>query len=139
MKTLITCGAILLNEVGQVLIVRRSDTDEKRPLQWDLPGGHVEPGESLEQALEREVREETALDLSGIARRLVYAVSDTFEEDELSVTWLFFVAHITSGEVTLSEEHDQYKWVSIDEAISAVEYERKSRALAYARDNNLLG
>ena len=138
MKTLTTCGAILLNAAGQVLIVRRSDTDSHRPLQWDLPGGHVEPGESLEHALEREVQEETSLDLSAIPSRLVYAVSDTFDDDNLSVSWLFFVAHIPSSEIVLSDEHDQYKWVGVDQAVDLIEYDRKSHALAYARDNQLL-
>jgi 8-oxo-dGTP diphosphatase len=139
MKILTTCGAILLNAAGQVLIVRRSDTDRHRPLQWDLPGGHVEPGESLEHALEREVQEETSLDLTGTPCRLVYAVSDTFDDDNLSVTWLFFVAHIESSEIVLSDEHDQYEWVSVDQAVDLIEYDRKGNALAYARDNQLLG
>jgi 8-oxo-dGTP diphosphatase len=129
----------LLNAAGQVLIVRRSDTDRHRPLQWDLPGGHVEPGESLEHALEREVQEETSLDLTGTPCRLVYAVSDTFDDDNLSVTWLFFVAHIESSEIVLSDEHDQYEWVSVDQAVDLIEYDRKGNALAYARDNQLLG
>jgi 8-oxo-dGTP pyrophosphatase MutT (NUDIX family) len=85
------------------------------------------------------VQEETSLDLTGTPCRLVYAVSDTFDDDNLSVTWLFFVAHIESSEIVLSDEHDQYEWVSVDQAVDLIEYDRKGNALAYARDNQLLG
>lgn len=136
MQTLVTCGAIIMNESGNVLIVRRTETDPHRPLQWDLPGGHVEPGELFEAGLVREVREETAIDLEQAQPQLMYA--STYPFDEVSVTWLFFTVKVQGAEVTLSAEHDQYKWVSPAEAIAAVEYERKRDALVYARDHNLL-
>jgi 8-oxo-dGTP diphosphatase len=44
---------------GRVLLLRRRTDLPLYPGCWDLPGGHVEPGESLEAALVREVREET--------------------------------------------------------------------------------
>ena len=137
MKTLTTCGAILVDESDDILIVRRSKTDKHRPLQWDLPGGHVEPTESLDTALVREVGEETSLDIASVIRQPVYAVSDVIENT--SITWLFFIVHIQKGKLALSFEHDEYKWVSIDQAIDAIEYERKKKALMYVRDNSLLG
>lgn len=136
MRSLVTCGGIILDASGKVLIVRRSETDPTRPLQWDLPGGHVEPGETFEAGLLREVYEETSLDISAVKPQLVYATSYAFEE--LSVTWLFFVTRVQTAEVTLSPEHDVYKWVSVPEAIEAIVYDRKRQALIYAQDNGLL-
>ena len=135
MKILTTCGAIILNDAGQLLLVRRSSTDKYRPLQWDLPGGHVEQGENFETALVREVHEETGLNVSPEAARLVYAVSGTFPE--VSVTWLFFLVRNAQGDIKLSYEHDDSKWVSLEEAIELVKYDRKRSALEYVRDNEI--
>jgi ADP-ribose pyrophosphatase YjhB (NUDIX family) len=55
----VVVGAVVLDVRGRVLLVRR-----RRPPSagsWSLPGGHVEPGESLDAAIQREVLEETAV------------------------------------------------------------------------------
>jgi 8-oxo-dGTP pyrophosphatase MutT (NUDIX family) len=61
-------SAVILEE-GRVLLQRRDDTGR-----WGLPGGGVEPGESVRQALIREVREETGLDVEPL--RLIGVYSD---------------------------------------------------------------
>ena len=54
-------GAVIVNDTGDVLLIRRG----KPPLhhEWSIPGGKVEHGETLQQAVMREVREETGLDI----------------------------------------------------------------------------
>ena len=56
---------IMVDKNDKVLILKRSGrvTSEESPWEWDLPGGHVEEDESLESALDREVWEETSLDI----------------------------------------------------------------------------
>ncbi|TMK50098.1 MAG: NUDIX domain-containing protein [Actinobacteria bacterium] len=66
-------GAIVL-EKGEVLLVRRNHAPAMG--QWSLPGGRVEWGETLREAVAREVREETGVEidvegLAGIAERIV--------------------------------------------------------------------
>jgi 8-oxo-dGTP diphosphatase len=53
-------GAVLVDRDGRVLLVRRAHPPSAGA--WTLPGGRVEPGESTEAAIVREVREETALE-----------------------------------------------------------------------------
>ena len=52
-------GALILDDDGRVFVQRRSAARSLFPNCWDVVGGHVEPGESFEDAMRREVREET--------------------------------------------------------------------------------
>ena len=54
-------AGVIWNEAGQVLLIRRANPP--RAGQWSLPGGKVERGETLHQALLREIREETGLEV----------------------------------------------------------------------------
>jgi 8-oxo-dGTP diphosphatase len=58
-------GALILNEHGRVFVHRRGWNRRLLPGCWDIVGGHVEPGETLLEALAREVTEETGWVLSG--------------------------------------------------------------------------
>lgn len=54
-------GAACIDDVGRLLLIQRGNAPAKG--QWSLPGGRIEPGESAEQAVAREVREETGLNV----------------------------------------------------------------------------
>ena len=80
--TLVRCvGAVITRADGRVLLIQRGN-EPGRGL-WSLPGGRVEPGESDEQAVAREVAEETGLvvtvgKLAGRVRRGRYDIGDYF-------------------------------------------------------------
>jgi len=103
-------GAVLRKE-GQVLLCRRSRHRVAYPGVWDIPGGHLNPFESLEQALSRELEEEL-----GINARIPAGgawVTHRERDFELSV----YVIDEWLGEPVnrATHEHDEIRWVSIAE------------------------
>ena len=138
MEHRVVAKVVVVNPEGKILLLRRSETDVRRPLQWDIPGGHTDENELAEEAAVRETKEEAGIDLHARNLQLVYAVSDVVQDD-LNVTWLFYVAHLQSEpSVTLSKEHSEHAWKTLEEVIAEVDYDRQKTAFTYIRDNHLL-
>ena len=66
----IVATALILNLNDEIFVQRRSPTRRLFPGCWDLAGGHVDPGESVEHALTREVFEETGWQVGQIRTEL---------------------------------------------------------------------
>lgn len=97
---------------GKVLIVRRARNPALNL--YTLPGGAVETGETLAEAAQREVREETALEIDpvGLAgHREVIAHGDDGRVERHFVI-MCFAAQWRSGEVVLNEELDDFRWIA---------------------------
>jgi mutator protein MutT len=101
-------AALILRE-GRFLICRRPMHKARGGL-WEFPGGKLEPGESAEQALIRECREELAVTLR--VGELFTEV--THEYPDLTVHLSLFHAFIAAGEPQLLE-HVDLKWITPDE------------------------
>ena len=108
-RAVIPCvGAIVRDEEGRLLLIRRAHAPSAGL--WSLPGGRVEPGESAQDAVVREVAEETGLEVE-IVREIgaidiptgtgeVYAVRD-------------FDCRVIGGTLTAGDDADEARWVSI--------------------------
>jgi ADP-ribose pyrophosphatase YjhB (NUDIX family) len=100
---------------GKVLIVRRA----RKPALgvYTLPGGVVEAGETLEDAVRREVREETALDIEPVAlaghREVI--IRDAQARTERHFVILCFASRWLSGEPQLNAELDEARWIDPQE------------------------
>lgn len=96
---------------GRVIILKRAERMPYRPGSWDLPGGHLALGESFEQCLLREVKEETGLD-AAIERLL--GLHKTESEPYLQA--LYACRLTVCQQVRLRpEEHVESRWVSLEE------------------------
>jgi ADP-ribose pyrophosphatase YjhB (NUDIX family) len=97
---------------GKVLVVRRARNPALSL--YTLPGGAVETGETLMQAVTREVREETALEIEPVAlaghREAI--VRDAQGRVERHFVILCFAARWLSGEPVLNEELDDARWLA---------------------------
>lgn len=97
---------------GKVLVVRRA---RKPALHiYTLPGGAVESGETLAEAVKREVREETQLDIEPVtlAGEREVIVRDAQGRVERHFVILCFAARWLSGEPKLNEELDDARWLA---------------------------
>jgi 8-oxo-dGTP diphosphatase len=96
----VSVSAVITNDAGQVLMVQRRDNGN-----WEPPGGVLEPHESILDALRREVREETGLDieperLTGVYKNLPRAV-----------VALVFGAHPVAGDLITGSETASVRWM----------------------------
>ena len=107
-------GAIVFHQ-ERVLLVKRGRPPNAG--QWAIPGGRVRFGESLQQAAEREILEETGITIR--AREPVYAF-DVIQQDENNQCQLHYVvvdlaADYLSGEPLAGDDASDAAWVSADE------------------------
>lgn len=136
MRSFVVAKVLIVNEKGDVLVLRRSQTDERRPGQWDFPGGWVEADEDTHTAVKREAAEEAGITL--VDPRLVFAFSE-MTTNYGSGTWILYVDHITDEPaVKLSHEHDMHVWMSAKDLLKEITYERQQKMLTYVLENNLL-
>lgn len=99
--------ALIQDGAGTCLVLRRSGASGWNPGKWDLPGGKVEAGERLEEAVRREIREEAELEVSlgGLLGK------SEIEVRGRRIVCLVFQAKSETRDVRLSEEHDRFAWV----------------------------
>ncbi|MFC4337591.1 NUDIX hydrolase [Salininema proteolyticum] len=101
-------GAVIRDEKGRTLLLRRPSADFYGGL-WELPSGKVEPGETLTDAVSREVAEETGLHVTSTGSHLG-SFDYVGSSAKPSRQFTFTVAVATTEPVQLSE-HDTYGWV----------------------------
>jgi 8-oxo-dGTP diphosphatase len=118
---------VIQNSEGKCLLIKRSLSSKGNPGKWDFPGGKVDPGETFDDGLNREVFEEPKLKIS-LERPLSMVES---ESPVNRVIYLFMEGKLLEGEVTLSDEHEDHIWVpkeeigNMDLATQFVDFGRK--------------
>ena len=107
----IVVGGVITNENNEVLILKRNADDFLGGID-ELPSGKLEAGESIFEGLQREIKEETNLDIKKV-------VSYIEQFDYLSGSCkkcrqFNFKVEVTGGPILLTE-HDSYKWMSLND------------------------
>ena len=115
MTDLRVAAKALVIKNDKVLILKRKRTSSDAKIEWDIPGGGIEQGESFEQALHRELKEEA--NISGEIIDIIRAWN-CLDENKMLYGVTFAVSYI-SGDITLSEEHENYLWMPISEIQSS--------------------
>ena len=107
----IVVGAVIANENSEILLMRRKKDDFMGGI-FEIPGGNAEKGEGIYEALEREIKEETDLDLKKVISYINYF--DYLSESGKRCRQFNFKVEVSDGPILLTE-HDTYKWIKLDE------------------------
>lgn len=105
-RVVLTVDVLITDDQGRLLLLRRGTEPFKG--HWVLPGGIVEPGETVEQAALREAREEVGLQLRIV--RLVGVYSQPGRDPRGSFVSIAFHAEVVGGELAVSEEAHAFHW-----------------------------
>ncbi|MDX3807389.1 NUDIX hydrolase [Bosea thiooxidans] len=110
-----TVSALFVDRHQKVLLGLRARWKRAWPGYWDAIGGRVEPGETLDQALIRECREE--IGLTPTHYELVLSETERFPERNGAALHHIYVVRAWEGgaAVNLVDEHDEIHWFSLEE------------------------
>lgn len=113
--------AIITNSKGNILLLKRTYGNKG----WSLPGGGVDPGETIHQAILRECREELGIEVLDVILTGFYYHSHINAQ-----VGIFRCSIPTDAEIKLSSEHSEFKWTHLSE-LSEVQRLRALDALEY--------
>jgi 8-oxo-dGTP diphosphatase len=116
---IVAVGGIVENEHGEILLVKTRNGG------WVFPGGQVEVGENLEDALIREIKEESGIDISVTSLIGVYSNTGTHKwydgvTDVPTKLMLDFVCKPLGGGLSISDETSESKWVEKEKVLNIV-------------------
>ena len=126
---LVSVAAMVYNEEGKVLLVNSPWRG------WEYPGGLIEPGETFQEALHREIREEAGVEVEitgfvGICKNL-----------ERNIVNIDFTCRYLSGDLTPSEESTEVIWATPEQAMELITFPltktRLEQMLSGSRDARL--
>ena len=116
MKKVYVGMAAVIEKDNNFLVLRRSEERDFEPGMWETVTGRLEADESPVIGIQREVEEET-----GLKVEVQYPLDIGFfyrGGKEFPMVFISFYCKYLEGEVNITWEHSEYKWLSLDDAIS---------------------
>ncbi len=104
--------AIISNDKDEILILQRSEKAGAGG-KWALAGGALENAEDPIEGIKREIQEETQLEVSDIRPFHLFS----YQKDDDSIVIIGYICKAASEKIVLNWEHDDFKWVTAEEAL----------------------
>jgi len=105
-----TVAAALITRDSKLLICQRRH-DDTHPLQWEFPGGKLEPGETPTQALERELREELGID--AVIGKELFRTRHRYRDSETELVLIFFRAEVDGASDLQNLVFERFEWADL--------------------------
>jgi len=123
----VAAGAVVIED-GRVLLVKRKNPPSKD--RWAIPGGRVFPGERLDEAVKREIREEAGIEIDVGEIVHVFDVIERNKQGLLSVHYVIidFEAKHRGGELRAGDDALEVRWVDPEE-FDALDVNESTRSL----------
>ena len=112
-KNMIEISKAVIQKNGKFLVLKRAAHSKTYPSLWDFAGGKHDPGETPEQSVIREAKEETAFNIDpGSEVKTIRCQNEQFD-----FLFHYFIPKIISGDFKISPDHSEYKWMAKEEII----------------------
>ena len=133
MKRRFSAGGIVFNSEGKILLVRNASLKDPNVNYWGFPKGHLDPGETSEQAATREIKEETGIDAQILKKigdsRYVY----TQDGEKIFKIVTIFVMKQIQGEINIQQEEiGEAGWFTPEEALEKLSFKQDQELLQKA-------
>lgn len=129
-----SAGGLVVRHGEDIHVALIARYDRRRRLVWSLPKGHVEPGETVEQAALREVHEETGLTAEIVAPLGIIDFWFAVEDRRIHKTVHHYLMRYESGEICDEDpEVVDVAWVGLDDVTSRLAYRDERRLVTKAR------
>lgn len=109
---------VLIYNHGKLLILKRTNSDKDDANLWDVPGGEIESGENIYDAIKREVLEEIGVEPPSITIKDLHGLifGDFGVASKLIIA--VFICQSATANIQLNSEHSEYRWIRPKELVS---------------------
>lgn len=128
--------AILITKCTEAVLLARRAVEPAKGM-WDIPGGFVEPGESAEQTVVREAREETGLEVR--VTGFLGSLPDVYGETTLPTLNLCFTAEVAGGDMRPQSDVESLDWFPVDRPPADMAFKHQHQMLQWLREQSTAG